>query len=659
MRSDNLRPPPIARPDTTFCWENWCRWPGTRCDNGIEQFESARLLASNCPTAESSVAVAEKAYAAAERLHRHGDATAIDYWARAIAWVDDAALRDGGNACRSPHDSGCNGCDAPECRASRVRDSATVRILSFGQDYGRLDPSSHLLIHGRSRMHRIPVEHQGFAWNQDDFNRLLVFSPPVGVPGNVCGAGVPLVVLTAKKVDADSSTSDCCCTSDSCGLDCSSFLFSRTPFAATALIRLPVSMFCESNGCETENCEATDRASFTLVNPLQIDRADSFAGVAQSPAMPVLFARQSSQFNPITAFLGRGNGIDRPELRFFEPYQADKIPLILVHGLISDPSAFLDMADVVRADPLLRRRYQIWIFRYPTSDAFLASAAALRQQLAKAFACHESTTLPNPRAVIVGHSMGGLLSKLQVTESGDRLWNSIANVPLERLRGSPKNIAELRRSFFFRSSPHIGRVVYIATPHQGSPWASRGIGRLGASLARWGTSYDEGYDEILAQNPGVFSGQFARAVPTSVDLLRPDSQLLQSLASTPSSPDVVVNSIIGNYIPLPRAGASDAVVPVTSAYRREAESTATVAASHTSILLSRQAQQELVRILMQHLQTSAECNVVDDVIPNMTESLDRPVVSGLSRSRVASRDGCRRPAGRTRDVRSAQAPPRP
>ncbi len=158
--------------------------------------------------------------------------------------------------------------------------------------------------------------------------------------------------------------------------------------------------------------------------------------------------------------------------------------------------------------------------------------------------------------------------------------------------------------FFFRASPNIGRVVYIATPHQGSPWASRCIGRLAASLARNGTRDEQDYQDIVNENPGVFSGNFSDSLPSSVDLLQPTSQLLQALASTESSPGVIVNSIIGDHCRLPRAGPSDGVVPVDSAYRFEAETTTIVDATHTSILRSAETQQALLRILRTHLTAS-------------------------------------------------------
>ncbi|WP_218933029.1 esterase/lipase family protein [Roseimaritima multifibrata] len=582
------------------CWYDWLAKTSEQCQDPIDDFELARLQASIRPTQSSSVSLGEQAFAVGERLHANHDPRAVDYWARSIAWMDDARRQ---NSDVPPSRS---------CRTSRVRQSAWIRILSCGKAYGRLDPTSHLLVNGISGTCRIPVAHQGFAWKSNDFDRLLVFEPPTGEMGNVRGRGIPLVVLTQSKSPGLMQNQRCDCSSSDGqhSASCDKFLLSQTPFAATALIHLPISLFEETIACDEVCSGNVDVATVTLVNPLTVNPMGGDVQIAQSPAMPLLYARQASQYNPIAAFIRGDNGVDRPELRFLEPYQTDKIPLILVHGLVSDPATFLEMADAVRADPLLRTRYQIWVFRYPTGDDFLKSAAALRQKLAEAFACQSAgavecelpaTDHPSQRAVIVGHSLGGLLSKLQVTNSGDRLWRAVSSKPLDQLQGTPQDIADLQKSFFFNASPHIGRVVYIATPHKGSPWASRGIGRLASLLARGKASDGRDYEEVVAANPGVFSDSFSGTVQSSVQLLRPSSSLLQALAATPSSPDVIVNSIIGEHCRLPRAGQSDVVVPVDSAYREEAETTTVVDATHTSILRSSTAQYTLLKILTEHL----------------------------------------------------------
>ncbi len=619
-RSDRLRAPALAKPIVTSSWSHWWLSSEPNCDDQINEFEFARVQASVKPTHRSSIAIGESAYHLAERLHAAGDDRAVDYWARTIAWMDDALAGSAECQCRSNHSSQCNRCDNDICRIARVRQSAMIRTIAHGPGYGRLAPSSHLMINGSKQTFFIPIVHQGFAWNRNDFDRLLVFEPLADAPGNVCGPGVPLVVLTQDHPGppstgpaGDTMNEAHHCIEDQCGAQCDAFLPPNAPFAATALIKLSKSLFDDSNDRNLSELEIADAASFTFINPLEIETMGDSGPIAQSPAMALSYARQQSQYNPVTAFISGDNGVDEPRLFFLEPYQTDKTPLILVHGLISAPATFLEMADVVRADPVLRRRYQIWIFRYPTGDDFLESAAALRQQLTSAFACrnqhnanHNAKSLNNPthRAVIVGHSMGGLVAKLQITESGDRLWRSVSHIPLEQLQGPPAAIADFRRSFFFQADSNIGRVVYIATPHEGSPWASRCVGRLAAKLARGATDEEANYEAINMDNPGAFKGRFEESLPTSIDLLRPNSQLLLTLASTASVPDVRVHSIIGDHCRLPRAGRSDGVVPIDSAYRSEAETTKFVDATHTSILRSPDAEQELLRILRMHLETS-------------------------------------------------------
>ncbi len=326
-RSDRLQSPSIAKPATASCWYDWMIGSDGIGQGSVDDFEVARLQASIQPTAHTSVALGEHAYSLAERFHADGDERAVDYWARTIAWMDDARRRSCDSSCpqthyqrthcQRTHGAKCSDCNDQICRTERVRDSAMIRILSCGQSYGRLDPSSYLLINGSARTFRIPVAHQGFAWQPNDFQRLLVFEPPAGALGNVCGRGVPLVVLTAKEPSEQSVCSSCDgrCGGDSSEIECDSFVDSRIPFAATALIQLPVTLFQETISAGDDSMSGTEAASVSLVNPLTIDPVDGCDGIAQSPAMPLLYARQASQYNPIVAFVNGDNGIDRPELR--------------------------------------------------------------------------------------------------------------------------------------------------------------------------------------------------------------------------------------------------------------------------------------------------------------------------------------------------------
>ena len=60
-------------------------------------------------------------------------------------------------------------------------------------------------------------------------------------------------------------------------------------------------------------------------------------------------------------------GFLRPEkverlsgIYLMEPYQPGKIPVLLVHGLLSSPETWATLYNDLRADPVLRERYQFW-----------------------------------------------------------------------------------------------------------------------------------------------------------------------------------------------------------------------------------------------------------------------------------------------------------
>src|SRR5207302_7155796 len=71
----------------------------------------------------------------------------------------------------------------------------------------------------------------------------------------------------------------------------------------------------------------------------------------------------------------------RAGIYMFEPYQRGKIPVIMVHGLLSSPSTWAPLFNDLRADPVLRERFQFWFYLYPTANPYLLSAADLRATL--------------------------------------------------------------------------------------------------------------------------------------------------------------------------------------------------------------------------------------------------------------------------------------
>src|ERR1043165_6623254 len=86
------------------------------------------------------------------------------------------------------------------------------------------------------------------------------------------------------------------------------------------------------------------------------------------------------------------------------------------------------------------------------------------------------------RMVLIGHSMGGLVAQLQVTYSGDRIWQAAATQPFNTIITDPATRADLAAAFFFQPSQDVSRVIYIATPHRGASAASRAMGQISSAL---------------------------------------------------------------------------------------------------------------------------------------------------------------------------------
>ena len=156
-------------------------------------------------------------------------------------------------------------------------------------------------------------------------------------------------------------------------------------------------------------------------------------------------------------------------LRMLEPYQPGKIPLLFVHGLFSDPQTYLEMANQLRSRPDLNAQYQIWVFRYPTGGNFFLSAARLRKQLESLIAeCnaqgHDDAL---QKTVIIGHSLGGLVAKLQVTDSRTILWNSVARVSLDQIIAASEEHHQLAEAVFLYAFASYKNGDFYCHPQRG------------------------------------------------------------------------------------------------------------------------------------------------------------------------------------------------
>ena len=249
--------------------------------------------------------------------------------------------------------------------------------------------------------------------------------------------------------------------------------------------------------------------------------------------------------------------VGQEKLFLLEPRQPGKYPLVFVHGFFSSPAIWANIANEIMAQPDLRNCYQLVAYRYPTGRPFLESAAVLRSEL-NAFVKTYDSQAQDPamyNMAMVAHSMGGLVAKLTVTRSDDRLWYAVANRPLSEINVSESRTATPGRAVSTSSQlPFVRRVVFMGTPHHGAVMASQACGRISSRCVQYPTAELIEHELLIKQNPGVFSPEFEDRIPTSIDMMEKSSCLLQAIERLCPGDYVQFHNIIGTKCLSPLEG---------------------------------------------------------------------------------------------------------
>ena len=129
----------------------------------------------------------------------------------------------------------------------------------------------------------------------------------------------------------------------------------------------------------------------------------------------------------------------------------------------------------------------------------------------------EATFDPNRRdggmqnTVLVGYSMGGLLSKLQITQSGDAVWALASARPIDALVTTETTRALLGELFSRAPAVRETRRLHRHTPRRIQPGHEpSSAGRLGSSLVRRPADAQAMLDQIRRNNPGAVTPFFER-----------------------------------------------------------------------------------------------------------------------------------------------------
>jgi triacylglycerol esterase/lipase EstA (alpha/beta hydrolase family) len=281
-------------------------------------------------------------------------------------------------------------------------------------------------------------------------------------------------------------------------------------------------------------------------------------------------------------------------LYFLQPYDPDRIPLVFVHGLFSTPFDWVKTINGLQADPEIRKHYQFWIFAYPTGNPILYSAMRLREELAKA-----DQAYPNHKPyVVVGHSMGGMLTHDQIVSVNEGMWEKALGPVADNIFKANSKDSLIVRSTTFHANPRIKRVVFICTPHRGSDLASNPIGKIGISLITLPARLTAVmFDSLTGADLAQITGSSKR-LPNSITGLKPTSPALPVINSVPIG--IPYHSIIGDRGKGDCPNCSDGVVAYWSSHLNGAQSECIVPGPHGSCQLP-QTIAELDRILRLHL----------------------------------------------------------
>ena len=374
-------------------------------------------------------------------------------------------------------------------------------------------------------------------------------------------------------------------------------------------LRLPATAVVSSSGGLKDRSWRRNPATLALMDPFLDrtvklgEREVTLAGDRTTP-MAVQVAQGSLPTLEMTGLFD--SDFKRPGVRaglyLLRPYEPGKIPVVLVHGLFSSPRAFLQNMNELENDPEISKRYQFWVFLYPTGQPIPASALELRGSLERV----RDQLDPNfadpsmDRMVLIGHSMGGLLAKMMAQSTGLTLWDAAFQRPPMQLKALPETRKILDESLIFRPVPFVRRIIFIATPHRGSPIADQWFGRTIASLIRRSSEQAEIGRELVELNGRDLIAPELRKMPlNAIGNLRTDSPILRALNEIPIDPRVPYHSIIpqiGGVLP------TDGIVEYQSSHLDGAQSELIIPGTH-SAQQDPDVTAEIRRILKLHLAT--------------------------------------------------------
>jgi hypothetical protein len=195
--------------------------------------------------------------------------------------------------------------------------------------------------------------------------------------------------------------------------------------------------------------------------------------------------------------------------------------------------------------------------------------------------------------------MGGLVSRMQATDTGRVLWDKLFSRNADSVYATTPQNSPGKQALIFKADPNVNRIVFICVPHRGSNIASGFIGLIAIRLIQNPSRTIQMIETSFGSSLESLTGMKNLRVPTSIHGLSPHSPILIGLENPPVKASY--HSIIGDRGRGNSPNSSDGVVPYWSSHLQGAESEKIIPTSHSGYQ-SAEAIRELKRILHLNLQ---------------------------------------------------------
>ena len=377
-------------------------------------------------------------------------------------------------------------------------------------------------------------------------------------------------------------------------------------------LRLPVSLLLRFEAAEADTAAGRVRARLELhaaPDGETVEIAGRQVPLEMEPTSSIasMMAEENPLWGELKRFFVGDLARSYDGLVSLEPYRPGRIPVVLVHGTFSSSATWAEVVNDLTNDREIRRRFQFWLFDYNTGNPIAYSAWLLRRAMNDLIESldpvGEDAALR--RAIVIGHSQGGLLTKLTAIDSGLDFWRMLSDERPEDAELEPESREILEGALLVEPMPMVERVVFVATPHRGSYLANWDIAKWIGRFARSPVSIANAALELVTDDREASSRRQLARTAGSIDNMSPGNRFLEQLVAKPVDARIRSHSIIAvqgspDLDDEEREDASDGVVKFTSARIDGVDSELIVPSGH-SCLKHPWTIAELRRILLSHV----------------------------------------------------------